>query len=183
MGCVLTMTEKDLKQIKQTQRSSPQTAKQILKTAAVLAEMAPSALPYYLKQTIGQASHQMGKVGEQIAARVLEQSRDLRVVEMAKAQGVDIKMQGKGQISVAVEVKTSVQGKPFNQLLGEGYGHKQCSDGWLKAVGVNPTQITVMGVHINPETETVSVYQRQDSGATQWRCIMRDAPLSRFNIS
>lgn len=183
MGCFLLITEKDFSQVRQGPRQSASPQTQLARTVLGLAKYAPSILPYYLSRTAGKASYEMGKIGEQIAEKVLEQSQGLRIVERATGKGVDIKAQRGASTSVAVEVKTSTDDKPFGQLLGRGYGHKQCSDGWLKAVGVDPTQATVMGVHINPHRETVSIYRRVDSNADQWCCVMRDAPLSRFNIS
>jgi len=137
-------------------------------------------LPYYLSSIIGKASCEIGKVGEQIGTKILEDVMDLRVVEVTNAQGVDIKAQDKVGSLVAVEVKTSMQDKNFSQLLGKGYGHKQCSNGWLKAVGVNPNQVTVLGIHINPQSETFTIYQRMDNKAKDWNSIMSDVPLSQF---
>ena len=187
MGCFLTTTEKDLKQMKQrlsghNHKSTVSVEEQFQRTVATLATYLPSALPVYLKYTAGRTSYEMGKLGETVAEKVLEQSMNLKIVERTKAQGVDLKATGKGGTSVTIEVKTSVQKKSFRSLLGTGYGHKQCSDGWLKAVGVDPSKTEILGIHINPETERVTVYRRDDSSATSWTPIIKDAPLSKFNF-
>ena len=106
----------------------------------------------------------------------------MTITAIAKAQGPDIYARAANNTEVVVEVKTSVQDKPFEKLLQPGYGHKQCSDGWLKAVGVDPDSVRVLGVHIDMEKETVSIYQRANGDATQWTCLVRDKSLSAFKL-
>lgn len=183
MGCFLTCTKKDLDQLKQriiSRQTSPEVI--LRKTVASLAKNAPSLLPTYLKYIGGKASYEMGKLGEQVAARIIEQDLGYKVTQIARAQGVDIKVVGPGKSCLAIEVKTSAQNKSFNSLLGEGHGHKQCSDGWLHAVGVDPSKTEVVGVQINPDRETVSIYTRADSEANEWKPMIRDAPLSQFDV-
>ena len=192
MGCFLVTTEKDLNQMKQrvqqqvVAKKSTQTKaiQKFVQTATILAEQAPSTLPYYLKRTSGMASYEMGKLGEQIAEKVLEEREGLKIVERATVRGVDIQAERPDKTCVEVEVKTSVQDKSFSQLLGMGYGHKQCSDGWLHAVGINPdpAQTDVLGVHINPDKETVTIYRRLDGTANNWRRISHNLPLSQFKL-
>lgn len=187
MGCFLTTTDRDLSQMKQRMAQQSRTSqssliKQYAQTITSIAKHNPALLPYFLKHSGGKFNYEMGKLGEQVAEKVLEQSMDLKIIQRATAQGVDIKAEWSGQTSVSVEVKTSVQEKSFDKLLGTGYGHKQCSDPWLEAVGIDPEQALVLGVHINPERETVSIYRRTDGAAQNWAPVIRDAPLSRFNL-
>ena len=187
MGCFLTATQNDLRQFNSTLKQMdrpPTPAEQIQINAAAIAQYLPFYLPSYLKSTIGSLSYDLGKAGEQIAEKVLEQTHNVKITERARAQGVDLRgTTGRGG-EVVVEVKTSTQDKPFHQLLGQGYGYKQCSDPWLKHVGVeNPSEVRVLGVHIDPRRETVSIFQRTDNTGNSWRCVRRDVPLSEFDLS
>lgn len=199
MGCFLLITRRDLRQLRDRlrkpgapmrparQQPSKIASKEerVRRTLIGLAKADPSLmvplLPYYTKLVGIRYASEVGKAGEQVAETVLEKSQQVKVVERTTGKGVDLKARGPGGKVIVAEVKTStLEDKPFDQLLEDGYGHKQCSDGWLKAVGVDPSKARVLGVRINPERETVSLYRRRDRGANQWRCIMRDAPLSEF---
>jgi hypothetical protein len=188
MGCFLTTTRRDLDQIKSrmggpsTNRSRQAAENKHLEAAAFWMTNFPLAYNFAVKSKLGKGYHEMGKEGEQIAERVLEQKYGFRIVERATAKGVDLSSISKGGYSVSVEVKTSLKDKDFGKMLSKGYGHRQCSDPWLSALGIDPARTTVMGVQINALKETVSVYSRLDSNATQWICILKDAPLAQFNI-
>lgn len=146
---------------------------------AVLYQM---AMARQMKSNFGSAVYSTGKEGERVAAQVLEQHQNLTIHRITKGKGVDIDASSRGGGRVVVEVKTSMSGKPFHEHLGEGYGYRQCSDDWLKKVKVDPATTTVMGVHIDPIKNTVSLYRRIDGNAESWKCLLRNAPLSEFNI-
>ncbi len=146
---------------------------------AVLYQMATMR---QMKSDLGFAVYSTGKEGERVAAQILEQHQNLTIHKITKGKGVDIDAVSRGGGRVVVEVKTSTSGKPFHEHLGNGYGYRQCSDDWLKEVRVDPATTTVMGVHIDPIKNTVSLYRRVDSNAESWKCLLRNAPLSEFNI-
>jgi len=145
-----------------------------------------SMLPFVLKKRIGQLNHMMGKHGEKVAAKILEEHLGVTIMALATAQGVDVYGSQKGNRKfIAAEVKTSITNKPFANLLNRAYGgHIQCSDGWLKAVGItDPNSVDVFGVHINPETESCMIYRRMDRKAENWEPIRgKWFPLTDFNL-
>lgn len=142
-----------------------------------------------IKSKLGGYFHSRGKIGERIAAQVLEQYKNLTIYkdQIARTRGVDVRGRSKSGGAVVAEVKTTSSDEDFGQLLGKGYGHRQCSDEWLKEVNkknkdFDLTRTEVMGVRINPDTMTVSIYRRIDADAKTWKCIARNLLLSDFNI-
>lgn len=147
-------------------------------TLAALLSVLPTSK--FLSSIVGKLNRKVGATGEQVSATVLENTMDLRIIEVTDGRGVDIKAEdGTGNL-VAVEVKTTIQSKRFAQLLGKGYGYRQCSDGWLKAVGVDPQQATVLGIQVSPESESFSIYQRLDANARDWEPILSDIAIAEF---
>lgn len=149
-----------------------------------LGQVYNSALQGNIRSDIGAHYLSRGKTGERVAAQILEQHENLIIHKerIARAQGVDVPGRSHYGGAVVAEVKTSASDKDFSRLLGKGYGHRQCSDGWLEALNVDPAQTKVMGVHINPNTLTVSIYRRVDPDARVWKCVARNLPLSDFDI-
>ncbi len=143
-----------------------------------------SLLPVLLNKRSGQLNHLMGKHGERVAARILSEHTGVTISAVATAQGVDL-LSGKkrnGKYIVA-EVKTSAAEKPFGQMLTRAYGgHLQCSDEWLKNVGIpDPALVQVFGIHINPQTESCMIYRRIDSLAEHWEPVRSTwFPLTDF---
>jgi hypothetical protein len=136
-----------------------------------------------IKYVKGNATLQMGKTGEVVAAKILHQEMNITVTEITKSKGVDLKGYTRGKSDVSVEVKTSGRDKPFDKLLGRGYGHKQCSDEWFTKVGVDPSKTRVLGVQINPDKKTVSIYRRMSNDASSWKCLLHNKPLSEFDLN
>jgi len=145
-----------------------------------------SMIPYLLKKRVGQLNYMLGKHGEKVAAKILEDYAGVTITALASAQGVDVYGSQKGNHKfIAAEVKTSNTDKHFSKLLNRAYGgHIQCSNGWLKAVGISdPDSVDVFGVLINPETEKCMIYRRLDSTAENWEPIRTDwFPLTDFNL-
>lgn len=142
-----------------------------------------------LDEVMGAMNYQKGDVHEWVAGKILIESQQMRIVqwpdEKVGRQGVDLLAMRRGGSYVAVEVKT---GDNINALLEDGVykersidgrGYRQCSDDWLREVGVDPDRVDVMAVCINPDKRTVSIFRRLDSGATRWKPIMSDR-LSNF---
>jgi hypothetical protein len=161
-------------------------------TVETLAEFAPFAMPFYLQYANETTSNAMrsygpeiGKMGEQAAQTiVLHLDDNVKITKTAVVRGIDIKAERGDENVLVYEVKTSIQEKSFAQLLGKGYDHRQVSDPWIQAVDktIDLETVVVRGIHINPVTETVTIYERKDRDAKEWDCIIRDAPLSKFNI-
>lgn len=189
MGCFLHITTHDMEQMESGSVSLPV-------TMATIASVAPAVVPAALNNIIGRASRSMGLAGEEVAQVLLEEELGLKAVAYSqKGQGFDRVMRNPSNPVVVVEVKTSTRGIPFQQHLGKGYGSKQCSTGWVRAVAQkmvaegsvnraigeailsNPDHVPVVGVHINPETERADVYIRADSTAQNWTPVVRGVRL------
>jgi hypothetical protein len=165
MGCFLTLTQKDLKQVNSRRNRT--------------------YLPAYLKDKplVVQYSS-LGMLGQRIAATILEQAEGLKILEIAKEgqQGPDIIARDISNKEVFVEVKTSIQEKEFARLLTYGHGHRESSNGWFSANDVDPSDALVLGVRINMEKETVTIYERVSADATTWKCVMPEKSLSIFSL-
>lgn len=188
MGCFLTTTRRDLGQIKSRMRSGgsgrhgdPRQNPYVANFLA-LNSISPVLGNIYLKKETGRVAYESGKQGEEIAEKILDQEMAIKITQRTKAQGPDLGGFTRGLSEISVEVKTSASGKPFEALLGKGFGHKQCSDGWLEHHGVDPSNTRILGVHIDPIKQTVSIYRRVDSSAETWKCLMRNAPLSKYSL-
>lgn len=188
MGCFLVTTQRDLGQIKsriksgQDNHSRFSQSNQVIANTLALYSVSPILGKIYLKSEVGRALYEVGKAGEQIAERVLQQEMAIKITHTTKAQGTDLRGLTRGLSEVAVEVKTSGTEKAFESHLGHGYGYKQCSDGWLKSVGVDPSNTRILGVLIDTQKETVSIYRRVDENAQSWKCLLNNAPLSKYNL-
>lgn len=129
----------------------------------------------------GLMHHQLGKIAEEVAMRVLEDTQDLKAWELTTGKGPDLQMHGKGGSSVMVEVKSNQSTKSrrsFKGRLKYGHGHRQGSDPWLIANGVDPQQVNVvLGVDIDMPNHTYSIYERSDGSAENWEPIAKDRPL------
>jgi len=138
-----------------------------------------------------------GAAGEKFAKVILAHEMGLKAynfTKMSNNRGLDLAMHNPSQRLVVVEVKTSVQNKPFDQLLKPGYNvperggvQKQGSVGWLqgvqehalgqgkKADGIireslkQPENVPVLGVQINPETKMAHFFIRTDQDAFEWK--------------
>ncbi len=165
---------------------------------AVLNAISP-ALPnsYFqdIKKTYIAEAIRFGKVdAEPIAAEILKQENYLdgsKKFTITRSTGIDIIGSTKANTSVVVEVKSSTQEKDFGKMMTTGayageknpQGHRQMSDGWLSAVSnIDPAKTKILGVHINPERETVTIYRRIDPEAKHWKPLMTK-PLSDFNLN
>ena len=138
------------------------------------------ALPRILQSLMGGANQKIGKVGENIAAKIIQQRERINFVEITNNTGVDVQgLNPKDQL-VCVEVKTSIQEKSFGQFLTTGYGFREMSDGWLQHHGIKPGNAKLLGVYINPEKETVTIFEREDSEAFLWSCVVEETPLSDY---
>lgn len=188
MGCFLTTTRRDLGQIKSRMRSGGGRSRWTPKpnpymaNFLALSSINPILGNIYIQKESGRVYHESGKIGERMAEKILEQEMAIKITQRTNAQGPDLGGFTRGLSEVSVEVKTSRRDEPFEKLLGTGHGHKQCSDGWLKHHGVDPSNTRILGVHIDPIKETVSIYRRVDGDAEIWKCLMRNAPLSKYNF-
>jgi hypothetical protein len=185
MGCLNPTTQNDLYQMRNhisKGSAAPAADNEFVQTAAFLSKHMPSIVPQFIKSSYGNSIRDIGKMGEQVAEKVLEQELGLKIVGRTNSQGPDLKATAPGFSDITVEVKTSIQEKSFSQLLGRGYGHKQCSDGWLKSVNVDPSQTKVLGVHIDPDKGTATIYQRLDAEAHNWRVLMKDISLAQLDL-
>jgi hypothetical protein len=171
---------------KEAQRTVP-TEERYRYVTMVYATIAPALVrPYYLavnkshQRASGVLSGPAGDAGQEIAANILEQTKEYSINYIAPphTRGPDIMANSS---TVIIEVKTSKSEASFGSLLGQGYGHRQCSDGWLEHFDLKPSDIKVLGVHINPVTETVIIYKRLDENAKHWEPVMKYS-LSEFNI-
>lgn len=168
---------------------------------ATLMQTAPALFNVYSKQIQeaykGEMRHFGKKKAEMVAATILEQSGYTdKTVRITSSKGVDIKGQKvKGTFAsstVIAEVKFSAQDKDFGKMMSKGSykdaiypdGLRQMSDPWLKKVDpdLDPAKANILGVHINPSNETVTIYRRLDAEATRWKPLMT-APLSDFDLS
>ncbi len=145
-------------------------------TYLTLAEVSPNLANSWLKSEVRQTAIEFGKTEAQQIAAEIYQKGGFTIDNITNSTGVDISARHSGH-NFSIEVKSTSTDKSIGQLLGEGYGFRQCSDPWLEKVGVNPGETTVNGIIINTVTETVSFWQRVDSDAKDWRCICRDIPL------
>lgn len=201
MGCFLTVTEQDLNQLKNRMNASssintnhsktnqttvnnntPSKAQEYLSTWMALYSVSPVVANLYKTRVMGHVNYEVGKAGEQIAEKVLDQEMGIKITQRTNSKGPDLLGKTRGQSEVAVEVKTTGNAKDFQEHLGEGYGYRQCSDPWLREVGVDPDNTRILGVLINTEKMTVSIYRRVDDDAKTWKNLVRDAPLSKYNL-
>lgn len=165
---------------------------------AALSQLSPALTNIYLnnvKNAFGTEMRRFGKVdAEPMVAKILEQSNYLdgaKNVTVTRSTGVDIVGSTKTNTNVVVEVKFSTQEKDFGKMMIEGAyksethpdGCRQMSNSWLGEVspGMDLEKTNILGVHINPERETVTIYRRMDSEARQWKPLMTK-PLSDFNL-
>lgn len=165
---------------------------------ATLSQISPILANAYLnnvKNAFGTEMRRFGKVdAEPIAAKILEQSNYLdgaKNVTVTRSRGADIIGSTKTNTSVVVEVKFSTQEKDFGKMMNEGAykskahpdGRRQMSNSWLEKVSpdIDFEKTNILGVHINPERETVTIYRRMDSEAKHWKPLMTQ-PLSKFNL-
>jgi hypothetical protein len=164
---------------------------------AALSQISPALTNAYLhnvRETYKGEMRRFGKVdAEPIAAEILKQENYLdgaKEVTITRSTGIDIVGSTKTNTNVVIEVKFSTQEKDFGKMMSTGayadetspQGHRQMSDGWLNAVSkVDSATTKILGVHINPERETVTIYRRMDSEAKQWKPLVTK-PLSDFNL-
>lgn len=154
---------------------------------AALTVVAPYLVPTYVNKTSNSAggawNYAEGKLSEQIAGEILAKDPEfgLKITKITKSTGADLIGTSRGDL-VVVEVKKSTSDGLFADLLGEGYGCRQCSDDWLQEVKINPKQVTVIGVQVNPEARTVTIYQRTDSAASSWVKI-KQVPLQKSELA
>ena len=148
-----------------------------------------------------------GAAGEKFAKVILSDKMSLKAysfTRMSNNKGLDLAMHNPSQRLVVVEVKTSAQEKPFSQLLGRGYNvperggmQKQGSVGWLQGVREHalgrgkhadrtireslnqPENVPVLGVQINPKTQTAHIFIRTDQDAFEWTP-MTSVPLRDY---
>lgn len=129
----------------------------------------------------GLVSRNLGKASEGVAARILEETQNLKILEITEGRGPDIEAKSVSGSSVMIEVKSTLftdRKTKFSNMLKPAYGHQQCSDEWFKACNVDPTKVSnVLGVHINVPNYTYSIYQRVDSKAENWEPLVENAPL------
>ena len=132
----------------------------------------------------GTMNYRLGKAGEDLTARILEEQYKIKVTEITKGPGPDIKgITGTGR-NIVVEVKSTLfneSNKSFSKRLSkDAYGgKKQCSDPWLNACGINPKNVDdFLGVHIDIVNDSYSVYRRADGSADHWDPIAENIPLS-----
>lgn len=138
------------------------------------------ALPALLRSVPGWANREQGKIGEKIAAKILQQTEGIHFVEITDSTGVDVKGISRKNKLVCAEVKTSIQKKQFEKFLTPGHGFREMSDGWLQHYGINPGDAILLGVYINPDKNTVTIFEREDAEATSWKCILSETPLNNF---
>lgn len=175
MGCFLTYTEAD----------AQQAAWDPNQFSAALASSWLAARAGQIASAFGKAVNEMGREGERAAASVVAQELGYTVRSSvdSRGQGVDLTASGPpgstALQTVHVEVKTTLTDKTFPQLLQDYRGERQGSDGWLSAVGVDPAA-PVVGVLVNAQRETVSIYNRLDADAREWTPIAEDVPLSLY---
>lgn len=142
---------------------------------------------HYVESAFGKAVYEGGKRGEEIGAYVLMQEfTQYNVDSMAKVRGPDVTMRptededGRKWIRAEVKMAIADDGRSFGERLGKGYGYRQCSDDWYRAQNIDPEQTEVIGVEINAEKETVTLYRRMDADARVWEPIAKDVPLSSY---
>ncbi|MBU1181113.1 MAG: hypothetical protein KKF00_02905 [Proteobacteria bacterium] len=163
-----------------------------------LSEVYKAEIIHRIEREQRDLDRKQGEIGEEIAAEVLIQTKYLdgtqRVI-IPKSRGFDIRGYDRVRNTVIVEVKTGYSGKPFAAMLDtgvyksdskDGKGFRQMSNGWLKAVKEERNlefdldKVRVLGVHIDPNKQMVSLFRRVDEDATQWKQLMRK-PLSDFS--
>jgi len=138
------------------------------------------ALPKILSSLPGWTNREIGKIGENIAAKIIQQRERINFVQITNSTGIDVKGINLENELVCVEVKTSIQEKSFGQFLTPGHGFREMSDGWLQHHEVNPKDAKLLGVLINPEKETVTIFEREDSEALVWNCVVEETLLSDY---
>lgn len=163
-----------------------------------MAEIASMGLLGSMGRTIDQLYRnemiRAGKVeAEPIAASILQQSGYLEHIgKITRSKGVDIIGTSKAGQTVIVEVKLSGSSKDFGRRLKSGVykdddhpdGMRQGSDSWIQRTtpDVDVTTAHVLGVHIDPFKQTVSVCRRVDNEARVWKPLF-EAKLSEFDLS
>lgn len=167
---------------------------------AALSQISPVLANVYLnniKNTFGAEMRRFGKVdAEPMAKKILEQTNYLdraksKEFKVTRSRGIDVPGLTKTNTDVVVEVKFSTQEKDFGKMMNEGAyksedypeGRRQMSNSWLEKVspGIDIEKTNILGVHINPERETVTIYRRIDSEAKHWKPLMIK-PLSDFKL-
>jgi len=174
---------------KDVQRALP-TLAAFTQTVAMLSPVSPSLMWLYrdayatvAKSAMGIANYRKGYAGQDIAAQILVQHHGLTIHHITNSTGPDITASGRGGNSIIVEVKTTNTNDSFADLLTEGAGKfKECTDDWLHEVNVDPVSTTILGVRLDASRGTVSIYRRLDAEAKHWKCLLREAPLSQFNL-
>lgn len=185
MGCNKIATTGDVAQMKQQMRKSSGKSKSpgIIEryVQRKVLEVAMPVIPPLLRSRVGKLTYEMGKEGEKVAAEILSEQHNIRITAIAKSTGVDVEGRNSSGKTVAVEVKTSSsQNSSFQKMLGNGYGHRQCSDGWLEALGYDPKTTDVMGMLIDvsdPDRPVGTLYKRVDSNANSWVPIRKNIPI------
>lgn len=182
----------------QDSKWSVATVERFQHVAATLFETCPPAVAVLFNGVQNQFKATMIRTGkieaEPIAANILVQSGYLdggQKFAVTRARGVDIQGRTITNTQVMVEVKFSTQDKDFGKMMNKGVykddvhpeGYRQMSDGWLGKVSgeFNPSQTNILGVHINPLKETVTIYRRMDADATKWKALVTK-PLSEFDL-
>lgn len=143
-------------------------------------EVSPTLAARWVNSEFGRVINDFGKnEGQQLVAEIVRQE-GLNVDNITNDRGVDITASRSGH-NFSIEAKCTFSDRSFPEMLGSAYGYKQCSDGWLEAVGVSPDTTHVSGIQINLADETVSFWQRMDSEAKDWRCVCT-MPLSNYSL-
>ncbi len=192
MGCFLTTTKQDLNQIKSKMRDQKESGasssrtdsrlEQFKATTQALSIISPTLAMIYMKKEVGKARYEIGKIGEQIAEKVIEQEMGVTITHRTTSTGPDLMGLTRGKSEICVEVKTTGTEKKFEKLLGKGHGYRQCSDGWLNAVGVDPESTRILGVRIDLIKESVSIYRRVDENAETWKCLASNVPFWKYDL-
>jgi hypothetical protein len=160
---------------------TPDTQQQAAQTAQPPPLPASVVAPAMLGWMRSNLKNAIGKVGEQIAAAAVANEFTVSAKVSDKKHGVDVKAsdpRSEGLKDVNVEVKTSTDStKTFSQLLKtHGDVGRQASEAWHASRGEDPSA-PVMGVHVNLETETLSIFVRADAEAREWNPVVTEAPL------
>ncbi|MBI5714834.1 MAG: hypothetical protein HZC38_15655 [Chloroflexi bacterium] len=142
---------------------------------------------------IGNANRQQGDLGERVAEKVVEEELGYKVAKFDKSlHGFDRVFITPDEQIIVLESKVSSSG---GLHLGEGYGYKQGSVGWVECVAremINEQSslyspdnfligkqildsgsqnISVLATVINPTTGLCDIYQRSDTTANDWQLL------------
>ena len=153
-----------------------------------------------LEAAVGRAYRARGGLGEELAQGVTLDALGLHEVGFDQAQhGFDRLVTGPTGQVIVLESKCSDAGQ---LKLGEGYGHRQCSAGWVESVAramtdpSNPALCTpanaaigqrileqgaadtpVLATVINASTGQADIYLRLDTAAEKWTLLDVAAPV------